>query len=64
MIIVKLKGGLGNQMFQYALGRRLSLERNVPLKFDLSWFFNKDIRRVGLEQFNIPAGLKLPELLL
>lgn len=38
MIIVRLKGGLGNQMFQYAAGRRLSLARGVPLKLDLSWF--------------------------
>ncbi len=38
MIVVKLIGGLGNQMFQYALGRRLAHERRVPLKVDLSWF--------------------------
>lgn len=36
MIIVKLKGGLGNQMFQYALGRRLSLQHEIPLRLDLS----------------------------
>ena len=34
MIIVKLIGGLGNQMFQYATGRKLALERGVELKFD------------------------------
>lgn len=38
MIIVCLKGGLGNQMFQYAAGRRLAYLHNVPLKLDLSWF--------------------------
>lgn len=38
MIIVKLKGGLGNQLFQYAAGRRLACLHNVPLKLDLSWF--------------------------
>ena len=38
MIVVRLMGGLGNQMFQYALGRRLALERNVPLRLDLGWF--------------------------
>lgn len=36
MIIVQLNGGLGNQFFQYALGRRLSHERNEILRFDLS----------------------------
>jgi hypothetical protein len=35
MIIVRLNGGLGNQMFQYALGRRLAFERKVPLWLDL-----------------------------
>jgi len=38
MIIVKLMGGLGNQMFQYAAGRRLSQVGKVPLKLDTSWF--------------------------
>lgn len=36
MIIVKLIGGLGNQMFQYAAGRALAVRHNVDLKFDLS----------------------------
>jgi len=38
MIIVKLRAGLGNQMFMYALGRHLALKNNVPLKFDVSWW--------------------------
>lgn len=40
MIIVKLMGGLGNQMFQYAAGRRLSYVNNTELKLDLGWFSN------------------------
>ncbi len=35
MIIINLKGGLGNQMFQYALGHILSLKKKVPLCLDL-----------------------------
>lgn len=31
-------GGLGNQLFQYAAGRRLACLHDVPLKLDLSWF--------------------------
>jgi hypothetical protein len=38
MIIVRLRGGLGNQMFQYAAGRRLALVNKAPLKLDLQWF--------------------------
>jgi hypothetical protein len=37
MIIVKLMGGLGNQMFQYAMGRQLALKHNTELKLDLSF---------------------------
>lgn len=38
MIIVKIKGGLGNQMFQYATGKALALRNKTELKLDLSWF--------------------------
>lgn len=34
MIIVKLIGGLGNQMFQYAAGRALAMHHNTPLFLD------------------------------
>lgn len=37
MIIIRLKGGLGNQMFQYAAGRALSLELNQKLVIDKSF---------------------------
>lgn len=40
MLIVNIIGGLGNQMFQYAAGRALSLERGVPLRLDISDFAN------------------------
>lgn len=40
MIISNLIGGLGNQMFQYAAGRALSLEHSVPLRLDISAFAN------------------------
>src|SRR4051812_35287007 len=40
MIITNLKGGLGNQMFQYAAGLALAEKHNVELKCDLS-FLNK-----------------------
>lgn len=38
MIITNVIGGLGNQMFQYAFGRALSLRYGVPLKVDLREF--------------------------
>ncbi|MDX2302414.1 MAG: alpha-1,2-fucosyltransferase [Microscillaceae bacterium] len=35
-IIIQLKGGLGNQMFQYALGRHLAHIHQCDLKLDIS----------------------------
>lgn len=36
--IVKLQGGLGNQMFQYAFAIALSKENEAEILFDFSWF--------------------------
>lgn len=36
--IVKLSGGLGNQMFQYAFAYALAQQFGVSVLFDLSWF--------------------------
>ncbi len=38
MIITRLQGGLGNQMFQYAAGLALAERRRTVLKLDVSWF--------------------------
>jgi hypothetical protein len=38
MIVMRMCGGLGNQMFQYALGRRLSFDRKAPLLLDIAPF--------------------------
>lgn len=38
MVFVKLKGGLGNQMFQYAAGKALSEHLKTKLKIELSHF--------------------------
>ncbi len=38
MIICNIQGGLGNQMFQYAMGRSLSLENNAEVKFCIDSF--------------------------
>lgn len=37
MIIVRLTGGLGNQMFQYAAARNLAYSRNTILKLDTTF---------------------------
>jgi hypothetical protein len=53
MIITKLKGGLGNQMFQYAVGRQLALTLGVPLKLDISYFHKSGTGSYKLDSFNI-----------
>lgn len=57
MIITKLMGGLGNQMFQYAIGRQLSVLRNTSLKLDVSGFAGYDLREYLLHNFKIDAEL-------
>ena len=65
MIIVKLMGGLGNQMFQYAAGRRLAHLHRAVLKLDLSWFGStlavETRRRYELGAFNIQEQVASPE---
>jgi hypothetical protein len=38
--IIRLKGGLGNQMFQYAFGKNLEIACGKSVYFDLSWYVN------------------------
>lgn len=52
MIIARLKGGLGNQMFIYAFARYLSQNHNTVLKLDLSYYEDYH-RKYELFKFNI-----------
>ncbi|MEO5644968.1 MAG: alpha-1,2-fucosyltransferase [Bacteroidia bacterium] len=67
MIIVNLKGGLGNQMFQYAAGLALAEKHHVDLKLDFAFLekstgsaeFTK--RKFELEIFNVNFQLASAE---
>jgi hypothetical protein len=65
MVIVKLMGGLGNQMFQYAAARRLAHFNNTNLKIDLSWFDNicevDSSREYALDKFAIQENFATRE---
>lgn len=45
MVIANLIGGLGNQMFQYAAGRAVSLAHNALLKLDISGFASYELHQ-------------------
>lgn len=53
MIISRIVGGLGNQMFQYAVGRALSIESGQPLKLDLTQMERYKVHTFQLDQLNI-----------
>jgi hypothetical protein len=60
MIIVQLKGGLGNQLFQYAIARSLSEKYHSSVMLDLNIYNQKLLKShefYALKYFNINAGI-------
>ena len=63
MITVRLKGGLGNQMFQYATGLAIASMRGQELKLDATGYddprvINSDTpRKYGMCAFNLSGGI-------
>jgi hypothetical protein len=53
MIIARIHAGLGNQMFQYAMGRSLSLRTGQPLQLDPYDFKTDTLRQYELDRYNI-----------
>lgn len=64
MIIARLIGGLGNQMFQYAVGRRAACVNNTILKLDITGYEEQEEmtpREYQLNIFNIQENFASPE---
>lgn len=67
MIIVKLMGGMGNQMFQYATARALAEHLNTEVKMDLSFLLDRTpmenftYRDYELNVFKIKESFVTPE---
>lgn len=63
VIVVRIIGGLGNQMFQYATARALADAAGVPLYLDCRGFAGYDLRSFALGRFNIRAEVADESLL-
>jgi hypothetical protein len=63
MIINRLCGGLGNQLFQYAMGYSLASRNNTTQKLDITGYVgrvadkNKGVRTFDLQNFNISSPI-------
>ncbi len=63
MIVVKLMGGLGNQMFQFAAGKALALHLGTTLKLDDSYLNRNSNGKYTQRKFEL-GGFKLSEKLI
>jgi hypothetical protein len=63
--IVRLRGGIGNQLFQYAAARIYSITTNRPFKFDITGYANPELQKVPrgykLNSFNTKADIATKE---
>jgi hypothetical protein len=57
MVFSKIISGLGNQLFQYAIGRQISLNNNTDLRLDTSFYVHQNLRSYKLNKFNIKADI-------
>lgn len=63
MIVSRIIGGLGNQMFQYAAGRALALRRDVDFRIDRRAFFDYKTHAFGIACFQAELNDAPPKLL-
>ncbi len=55
MIVARIDGGLGNQLFQYAFGTQLAAQHQTDLVLDLSSYANRPAHGYLLDSFSIGA---------
>jgi len=53
MIISKIQGGLGNQLFQWAIAKSYSIKHNCRCAFDTSFYPTQSFRKLQLDKFDI-----------
>ena len=57
MIIIRLMGGMGNQMFQYAMGRSLEIKGHGPVFYDDSSYTDDKFRNYALDSFCVTVKM-------
>lgn len=57
MVVVQITAGLGNQLFQYAAARSISLRTKQPLYLDLAYYSRKPNRAYRLAAYQLPANV-------
>lgn len=57
MIVVRLIGGLGNQLFQYATARAISERLQTEVKLDISAYGEYKLHKYALNYFNIVENI-------
>ena len=67
-VIVRIFGGLGNQLWQYAFARNLSIQLNKPLILDISFYKHPLIdlpegfkAKFELNKFNLPSDIYIED---
>lgn len=59
--VVALRGGLGNQMFQYAAGRAVEERTGAKLLLDATLISTEEIRSYALDQLDVEADVKFDD---
>ncbi|MBQ3726635.1 MAG: alpha-1,2-fucosyltransferase [Selenomonadaceae bacterium] len=61
MVVTYIMGGIGNQLYQYAAGRRLAHKLKTKLKLDVSFYERDNLRPYALNLFNVKENFATPE---
>jgi hypothetical protein len=61
MIIARIAGGLGNQMFQYAIAKSIAKKNSDIFKLDISFYPKQSLRKYELNLFNIEENIATEE---